>query len=508
MSAQSRRSIHINEGEGNMNGTEVIKPAAGEAVDKGVVLSGLLGEVIKTSSVSRLIGTMVPAVIAQWAGKNPFKKIIAGILGKIVGGGFIKNAESKDARDLSSLLGDPEIVKRLGREIPAVMDGAMEPVGALLGGIESLSPEDKCVFLGGLLAAPARAGGTGILTSMARIINDVHARNPHYFSETMRPAFASFLGRTDFGELKELLDGSSRDLVEITKMVNEEMWKYPAKVICVLSMIPSLFNTVIKSLRETMEPINGLAPDLLTDVVLALIRDIDGSAIGAVINQSSELVRKIHTGSTLIGEQGKPQFPVAVNNAMAGVLSTLDVNLLLKARSLLAEIKEVTLSNFIDLLGQSPVLAREYFQSVFRSGVAVIRSWSRKAEAFEMLFTDEEIAGEFAKGMGEIDAQQLGETISRLSALLNGVRKNTPGVIRTVLTQVMGSIDSREFGETFRWLTNDVVRSIKPLAPEILPPVIRGVAELLSTDQYDDPGEIEDALATLRKALVGKEVAL
>ena len=72
----------------------------------------------------------------------------------------------------------------------------------------------------------------------------------------------------------------------------------------------------------------------------------------------------------------------------------------------------------------------------------------------------------------------------------------------------MTSLDAEETGETARWLTNDVVASIKPLAPEMLPPIIRGVAELLSPDQYDDPGELEDALALLRKTLLGKEVAI
>jgi len=140
--------------------------------------------------------------------------------------------------------------------------------------------------------------------------------------------------------------------------------------------------------------------------------------------------------------------------------------------------------------------------------VRVMRSWSHKADAFETLFTDDEIAEEFARGMREIDAQQLADTVSRLSALFNKVRKRTPGIIRTTLTQIMNSLDADEIGETARWLTNDVVRSIKPVAAEVLPPIIRGAAELLSPDQYDDPGELEDALALLRKTLLGKEVAI
>jgi len=491
-----------------MNTTEVVKPGAAAAAHGTSDLAGLLGEVVGTSTVSRLIGTLAPEVIARWAGTNPVKKAIARIVGRIVAGGFLKNAESRDARDLASLLGDPGFVRRLGRELPAVMGGEAGPVAALLSGIERLSPEEKCDFIGGLLAVSAPSGGAGAFTMAARIVNDMHGRNPRYFSESLRPAFVAFLERTDFGEIKEFLDRSAPDMVETVRMINHELWEYPAKTVCILGMVPSLVNLAADALRESLAPINGLAPDLLADVVLALVHEIDGPKFGAVINELSELVRKIHTGSTLIGEQGKPQFTVEVSRLIAGAMGAVDVNLLLKARSLLAEIRELTLVMLIDLLGRNPVLAREFFQGHFTALVRVMRSWSHKADAFETLFTDDEIAEEFARGMREIDAQQLADTVSRIAALFNKVRKRTPGVIRTTLTQFMNTIDAEEIGETARWLTNDVVRSIKPVASEVLPPVIRGLAELLSPDRYDDPGEIEDALVELRKALLGKEVAI
>jgi len=491
-----------------MNRTDVDMPAAGAVVESGAALSGLLGEVLKTSSANRLIGSMVPDVIGQWAGKNPIKKIMARVIGKIVAGGFIRNARSNNARDLPSLLGDPEFIRRLGRELPALLDGASEAAVSLARGIEALPTGEKCSFIGSLLAAPAPAGSGSVLTSLARIINEVHAHNPRYFAETMRPAFVAFLERTDFGELKELVDNSAADIVETVRMVNRELWEYPAKTVCILGVITSLVNIAVDSLRETLAPINGLAPDLLSDVVLSLVHEIDGPRFGGVVNELSELVRKVHTGSTLIGEQGKPQFTVEVSRLISGAMGAVDVNLLLKARALLAEIRELTLVTLINLLGHNPVLAREFFQGHFTALVRVMRSWSHKADAFETLFTDDEIAEEFARGMREIDAQQLADTVSRLSALFNKVRKRTPGIIRTTLTQIMNSLDADEIGETARWLTNDVVRSIKPVAAEVLPPIIRGAAELLSPDQYDDPGELEDALALLRKTLLGKEVAI
>jgi hypothetical protein len=92
-------------------------------------------------------------------------------------------------------------------------------------------------------------------------------------------------------------------------MINEELWRYPAKVVCILSMLPTLSNTALKGLRETAAPLNRMAPDLLADVVISLIRNVDAKEISGIVNELAELVRKIHTGSALIGEPGKPALP-------------------------------------------------------------------------------------------------------------------------------------------------------------------------------------------------------
>lgn len=328
------------------------------------------------------------------------------------------------------------------------------------------------------------------------------------YAESLRPIVRNLIEHIDFGEVKEAADFHQENIAAAVMMINEELWRYPAKVICLLSLIPAAANMTVSVARESLAPINKLAPDLLADVVFSLVDDIDGKNIGRLINELGELVRKIHTGSTLLGEPGKPQLPNTLNRLTLEAMSTVDINLLLKSRKLLAEIKEVSLKAFIDQLEQSPELSREFFQDHFLSIVAVIRNWSRKADAFERLFTEEEIAREFAKGMGEIDAQEVAGTISMLCGIVNRVRAVTPGVIRNTLSQTINAVDAEEAGETVRWLTEDVVESLKPVASEVLPPIIRGIADLLKTDSADGSGEIREALAYLKSAINGKEAVV
>ena len=345
-----------------------------------------------------------------------------------------------------------------------------------------------------------------VLSSEGQSANKI-AGNADY-AESLRPIFRELIEHIDFGEIKEAVDGSREDVTAIMRMANEEMWRYPAKVVCLLSLLPAVANMTVSAIKETLTPINTLAPDLLADVVLSLVDDIDGKNIGMLINELSELVRKLHTGSLLLGEPGKPQSANTLSRLTRETMSTIDINLLLKARTFMTEIKEISQQSFIDLLEQSPELSREFFQSHFVSMIASIRKWSRKADAFERLFSDEDIAFEFAKGMGEIDAQEVANTISRLCGILNRVRSATPGIIRNTLSQAINSIDANEVGETVRWFTEDVVESLKPVASEVLPPLIRGIADLLRPDPSGGSREIEEALAYFKSAINSKEAVV
>ena len=200
--------------------------------------------------------------------------------------------------------------------------------------------------------------------------------------------------------------------------------------------------------------------------------------------------------------------PNVLNRLTSEAMSTVDINLLLKSRKLLAEIREVSLKAFISQLEQSPELSREYFQDQFLSIVAFIKNWSRKADAFERLFSEEEIAREFAIGMGEIDAQEVASTISMLCGIVNRVRAVTPGVIRNTLSQAINAINANEAGETVRWFTEDVVQSLNPVASEVLPPIIRGIADLLRPDPINGSKEIQEALAYLKSAINEKEAVV
>ncbi|MCU0847513.1 MAG: hypothetical protein MUD12_06460 [Spirochaetes bacterium] len=447
------------------------------------LLNDLMRAFVQTSEFKVMMHTLLPEIASQWAGKNPLKKIPAGYLIKSFQKSFVPDTEESNSL-VNVLLG--------------ALDTALKESRSL--------PDDERVNLAQMLTGGIDAGIIGsIITGIAGLVNSTRTAGQASVSGKSRENFHGFIEAVDFGEIKEAVDGSEENFTAMVKMANEEMWRYPAKMICLLSLLPAAVNMSVSAIKETLKPINSMAPDLLGDVVLSLADDINGKNIGMLINELSELVRKIHTGSALLGEPGKPQLPNTLSRLAKETMSTVDISLLLKSGTLLAEIKEQTQQAFMELLEQSPQLSQEYFKSRFTSIITYIRKWSRKTDAFERLFSDEDIAREFSSGMSGIDAQELADTINRLCGILNRVHEVHPGLILNTLSQTINSLDPYEVGESVRWFTTDVVESVKPVASEILPPVIRGIADLIRHDPAGGSEEIQDALDYLKSALNSRE---
>jgi len=122
------------------------------------------------------------------------------------------------------------------------------------------------------------------------------------YAESLRPIVRELVENIDFGEVKEAAEFHRENIGDAVAMINEELWRYPAKVICLLSLLPAAANMTVSAAKETLMPINKLAPDLLADVVFSLVDDVDGKNIGELINELSELVRKIRTGQTPVAQ--------------------------------------------------------------------------------------------------------------------------------------------------------------------------------------------------------------
>lgn len=471
----------------------------------GNALHDLVKAFAHTEEFRQIVRALAPEALSIWAGSNGLKKMMAAPARRSVERGFASEGGDASGEEIARIFQDPKFIEKLAEHLPSIMNTFLEAAVSLSGNIADKEGEEASRMAASMLEKLEIEKLGTIITNIARAIARAHETNPALLTETLAPGIGRLVQETDFGQIKETVESSTDDLAALVTLLNEELWQYPAKMICLFSMIPQAVNVILRSLVATAKPINRMPPDLLTDVVLALLADIEGEHVGEAANEFNELVRKIHTGSVLTGDQGAPRFPVEIQRIVGEVLSTLDIELLLKSRGLLSDIKEMSLISFIDMLQMSPELSREFFQNHFGSLVIFLRRWSHKADAFEKLFEPEDIADEFARGMGEIDAQEVARTVSKLCTLFNEVREISPGIIKRTVSQLVQSLDAYEVRETVRWFTEDMVESLSPLAPEIFPPLLRGAADLMEAAERDGGDEYASAMKAFRAALCGKE---
>lgn len=444
------------------------------------LLDELARAFVHTNEFKTIVRSVVPEVAAQWAGKNPVKKIAAGLAVK-----SIQKSFATDAVELPSLV----------NSILGVLDSALKEASAL-------TEEEKSRLTATLTAGIDTEIIGSIITRLAVLVNNSHAVKPVFISKNGRGNFRRFIEAVDFGEIKEAVDGSHEDFTAMVRMANEEMWRYPAKVICLLSLLPAAANMTVSAVKETLKPLHTLAPDIMADVVFSLMRSLDGKAAGELVNDLSEVIRQIHTGSALIGDQGLPQFSADLRILLADFASTLNPEVLLKARTALAQDLETIRNTWTETMAARPDLFLSELRQMAERRNPAIRATRREVDLLANM-PEADVNNALSTGLSDLDTQELGETINAILRILNSLRRSHPEAVPRVLAGMASTIDTDELKDATAWIVPAAVEAVKPLAGAVMPAVLRGLAELLTPEPGDDTDEMATAIAELKTALQG-----
>jgi hypothetical protein len=220
------------------------------------------------------------------------------------------------------------------------------------------------------------------------------------------------------------------------------------------------------------------------------------------VNGLAEVVRQTHTGSALIGDQGLPQFGADIRILLADFASALDSELLVKARTALAEDLETIRNAWTETMAQRPDLFLAGLQHSADRRNPQIRATRRKVSLLADM-PDKDVNDAISTGLSNLDTQELGETINGVLRLLNSLRRTHPNSLPQLLAGVAATIDTDELKEAAQWIVPSVVAAVKPLTGAVMPLLIRGLAELLRPKPGDDTEEMDTAIAELKTALQG-----
>ncbi|MBN1636368.1 MAG: hypothetical protein JW920_07630 [Deltaproteobacteria bacterium] len=339
-----------------------------------------------------------------------------------------------------------------------------------------------------------------LLTNYARNINAAHQKNPVCHAEERTGSITDLIGHTDFGELKELVEGSEACLLKTLESINNAIWPYPAKIGCLVGILLSIGNTSIKGLSEIIRPLlQNLGPDLTADILLSILRELSGEETAKLTNSISELIRRLHTGSALLAKGDKSLFEFYLLDFLNDFLAAIDPEILTKSRIALAEDKETIASSLANVLSQNPQTLLFSMKSYAALKNPGIRSVSHKIAFYDDL--DDEFAEAANSGISDIDTQKMADITNSLLSIINRMHTVRPELFGGLLKDFADSIDTSALKDTCEWLIPEVSDALTPVVTELLPPLILGLCELIGSTDIDHTDEMEEALQALRSML-------
>lgn len=457
--------------------------------------SDVLSKIIQTEEFEKILQTLIPVIVSHWAGKSLIRKIVS----RPAKNHLLKTFAGSNGHG-PSLLKDQDLTCSLIETIPPLLNVLVNSFHEALKTIETLPPDEKKEILGKMLSN-LKTGETGeAITAATRIINEMHHINPTFFADQLQTSFESLIEHIDFGEIKDLLDNSASDAITFVKMLNDVMWHYPAKVLLLISLIPSMANIAVASLKDTVKRFNDISPDLITDISLSFLKEIDGRSIGEFINEVTELIRKLNTGSALLGEPGTPLFPRDLSRILEEALSAIDSELFWKARVAIAEGKESVNNTMLDALRDNPELLISRLDHLSSIRNSQVRATSHKMALIEKL-PEQEVTDAISRGVSALDAQEVGEILNLMALLANRVRKLKPEIAPAVVRQFVDALDLSELQDTVKWIVDELGEAMRPLARVVVPQLLRGICAWLTPEEDDNKADVEVALTGLRALL-------
>ena len=454
-------------------------------------LAPTLQALMKTPAMRETLSILIPEVVQLWAGDHRFKKKVAGPIGKSIQQG-LRPDSSRDEAHAGSVM--PEIITAL-----------MAALEAAAQAFDGFSPEEKEKQLKAFFAHFG-TGQTGrILTRVMQALHDLHGVNPTALAEAMTPVLQQWIVKTDFGVLRDAADTMAPEIRTLAIGINDILWRYPSKLVLSLSFLPDLMNLAVVCLGETIGRFNRAAPDLVADILLSLVRSVDGQSFGAALNELTELVRKIHTGSALIGEPGAPRLQEDLRQLAEGIAEQLDSRTYWAARVALAEDKEVLRRSLVAVLADHPDVITEGIKTYAARQNPVWRTRRQGLEALDAVPGDD-LGTALEEGLSELDLQELGEIVNLSGVLANRLMALKPELIGSLAEQVVASLDMAEIETALSDILKATGPPLRPIWRAVLPEILSETCRILepAEDEYEE--RMTEVRQQLRSLLVGEAV--
>ena len=244
---------------------------------------------------------------------------------------------------------------------------------------------------------------------------------------------------------------------------------------------------------------------LYVPVQSGMVSDEDVATFGAALNELTELVRKIHTGSALIGEPGAPRLQEDLRQLAEGIAEQLDSRTYWAARVALAEDKEVLRRSLAAVLADHPDVITEGIKTYAARQNSVWRTRRQGLEALDAV-PDDDLGNALEEGVSDLDLQELGEIVNLSGVLANRLMALKPELIGSLAEQVVASLDMAEIETALSDILKAAGPPLRPIWRAVLPEILSETCRILepAEDEYEE--RMTEVRQQLRSLLVGEAV--
>ncbi len=474
--------------------TALTQNAAATSNQRTVIF--FIQDLLQTQEIRKALAFFTPELLNLWAGDSTFKTALARPLGKLISDSLVAGPPAA----YPSLADGKFWAGRLEALAPEIADLLFQAGDTLIGGLEELPAQRREKVITALISGLTDGHSGALLTRLAKLLGRLHEDNPRFLTDALRPGVLGWMENTDFGELREVMDNSAADVEAFAGMINDVIWQYPAKLVLALSFLPDLANAAGVILRESVGRFNQVSPDLVADIVLALFRNLDGHTLGRCLQELSELIRKIHTGSALIGDPGTPRFVQDLSNLVEQAAAHLDGAVLAKAFTALAEDGAVLQRALTAALQSNPELWLEQLRRTADRKNPKVRALGHRLAALESLAGDDAAAA-VADGVATLDLQAAAEVINLTAVLFNRIQDLRPEALSVLAGQLAEGLDLSACRTAADTIATALGKKLAPVGRALLPGIIREACGWLAPADDEYEADMAAAREMLRSVL-------
>jgi hypothetical protein len=339
-----------------------------------------------------------------------------------------------------------------------------------------------------------------LITLLAISVNEERAKHSEGKNGNRGKGSMDFFANSDFGEILEMVVKSEDGVKPAIEAFNKALWTYPTKFTSIVAMLGPLYRMGVKLVNEFLAPIlNDVGPDLLADIVMAILKDSDSGGLAKLIDGVNELIRRIHTGSLLIGKGDKSKLDVTLDDLMKAYYDTKIPYLQKMMPVYFGEIRESIANASERSLRDNEKIFLAQIGSMGAATSLDIKVKNARLRLYESV--DQEKLGEvMSENLKEFDTYEAAGLVNGFCRVLNQIHDVQPGILGSLVTGVVDSVSTDEVSRTAEWLIPDLVNAVKPVASAIMPELLKALSDLIRDDGYAD-GKYHEAVKDLRETL-------